>query len=72
MDWTAWIESWGEPAVLAVGGLVLGLGFGFLGQRSKFCLRAAVIEFWHRRFGEKLAACLAPWLAACCSAWGWS
>jgi len=38
MDWTAWIESWGEPAVLAVGGLVLGLGFGFLGQRSKFCL----------------------------------
>jgi hypothetical protein len=60
MDWTAWIESWGEPAVLAVGGLVLGLGFGFLGQRSKFCLRAAVIEFWHRRFGEKLAV----WLLA--------
>lgn len=29
-------------------------------QRSKFCLRAAVIEFWHRRFGDKLAV----WLLA--------
>ncbi|NIC41689.1 YeeE/YedE family protein [Aquabacterium sp. A08] len=60
MDWTGWIEAWGEPAVLACCGLVLGLGFGFFGQRSKFCLRAAVIEFWHRRFGDKLAV----WLLA--------
>ncbi|TSE31427.1 sulfur transport [Tepidimonas thermarum] len=60
MDLAAWIERWGEPAVLAWGGLILGLGFGFFGQRSKFCLRAAVIEFWHRRFGDKLAV----WLLA--------
>ncbi|WP_232788363.1 YeeE/YedE family protein [Macromonas nakdongensis] len=60
MNWSAWIESWGEPAVLAMGGLLLGLSFGFFGQRSKFCLRAAVIEFWHRRFGEKLSV----WLLA--------
>ncbi|OBS31615.1 lipocalin [Tepidimonas fonticaldi] len=60
MDMAAWIERWGEPAVLAMGGLVLGLGFGFFGQRSRFCLRAAVIEFWHRRFGDKLAV----WLLA--------
>jgi len=46
--------------ILAAGGLVLGLGFGFFGQRSKFCLRVAVIEFWHRRFGDKLAV----WLLA--------
>lgn len=60
MDMAAWIERWGEPAVLAMGGLVLGVGFGFFGQRSRFCLRAAVIEFWHRRFGDKLAV----WLLA--------
>ncbi len=60
MDWTAWIEQWGEPAVLAVAGLAVGLGFGFFAQRSRFCLRAAVIEFWHGQFGEKLAV----WLLA--------
>lgn len=60
MDWTAWIERFGEPAVLAVCGALVGLGFGFFGQRSKFCLRAAVIEFWHHKFGDKLAV----WLLA--------
>lgn len=60
MDWTAWIEHHGEPRVLLVGGLLSGLLFGFFAQRSKFCLRAAVIEFWHGRFGEKLAV----WLLA--------
>ena len=60
MDWTAWIERFGEPAVLAVCGALVGAGFGFFGQRSKFCLRAAVIEFWHRKFGDKLAV----WLLA--------
>lgn len=60
MDWTAWIEAWGEPAVLAVAGSLVGLGFGFFAQRSRFCLRAAVIEFWHGRFGEKLSV----WLLA--------
>jgi len=67
MDIAVWIERWGEPAVLAWGGLIrpkassspwcgepavlawggliLGLDFGFFGQRSKFGLRAAVIEF---------------------------
>lgn len=60
MDWTSWIERVGEPAVLAVCGALVGLGFGFFGQRSKFCLRAAVIEFWHHKFGDKLAV----WLLA--------
>ena len=60
LNWSGWNETYGESAVLALGGLLLGIGFGFFGQRSKFCLRAAVIEFWHRRFGDKLTV----WLLA--------
>ena len=60
MDWVGWIERFGEPAVLAACGLLAGLGFGFFAQRSRFCLRAAVIEFWHGKFGDKLTV----WLLA--------
>jgi len=60
MNWTGWIEQYGEARVLLVCGLLAGLAFGFFAQRSKFCLRAAVIEFWHGKFGEKLAV----WLLA--------
>ena len=60
MDWVEWIERMGEPAVLALCGLAAGLGFGFFAQRSRFCLRAAVIEFWHGQFGDKLTV----WLLA--------
>jgi len=54
------LEQHGESPVLAVGGAVIGLLFGFFAQRSKFCLRAATIEFWHHKFGEKLSV----WLLA--------
>jgi hypothetical protein len=60
MDWVGWIERFGEPAVLAACGLLAGLGFGFFAQRSRFCLRAAVIEFWRGKFGDKLTV----WLLA--------
>ncbi|MFM7026091.1 MAG: YeeE/YedE family protein [Limnohabitans sp.] len=59
-----WIELYGDRAMLAAGGACIGLGFGFLAQRSRFCLRAAVIEFWHRRFGEKLSVWLLAFSAA--------
>jgi uncharacterized membrane protein YedE/YeeE len=59
-----WIETWGEGTVLAVGGIVIGALFGFLAQRSRFCLRSAVIEFWHGHFGEKLAVWLLTFSAA--------
>ena len=58
------IENWGEPTVLALGGAAIGLLFGFFAQRSRFCLRAAVLEFWHRQTGERLAV----WLLAFSSA----
>ena len=64
MDWIGWLEHWGEPAVLAVCGLMAGLGFGFFAQRSRFCLRAAVIEFWHGKFGDKLTVWLLSFGAA--------
>lgn len=64
MDLSALLEQHGEGTVLATGGLALGLLFGFFAQRSKFCLRAAVIEFWHGQFGEKLPV----WLMAFSSA----
>ena len=60
MDLATLIENQGEGKVLAIGGLVIGLLFGFFAQRSRFCLRSAVIEFWHGRFGEKLSV----WLLA--------
>ncbi len=64
MNLASILERYGDGTVLAVGGLVIGVLFGFFAQRSKFCLRAAVIEFWHRKFGEKLSV----WLLAFSSA----
>lgn len=64
MNLTNIVEQYGEPATLAVGGLLIGVLFGFFAQRSRFCLRAAVIEFWHRTVGEKLSV----WLLAFSSA----
>ena len=61
---TNFIEHYGEGLVLALGGALVGALFGFFAQRSRFCLRAAVIEFWHRKFGEKLSI----WLLAFSSA----
>jgi uncharacterized membrane protein YedE/YeeE len=58
------IDLLGEARLLIGGGLLIGLLFGFFAQRSRFCLRAAVIEFWHRKFGEKLSV----WLLAFSSA----
>lgn len=64
MNLATLFERYGESAALAIGGLVIGILFGFFAQRSKFCLRAAAIEFWHRKFGEKLSV----WLLAFSSA----
>jgi len=58
------IERLGEPTALASGGFIVGLLFGFFAQRSKFCLRSATLEFWHRNFGEKIAVWLLTFSAA--------
>ncbi len=60
------MEKLGEPATLAVGALCIGLVFGFMAQRSRFCLRSAVIEFARRQPGGKLTV----WLFAFATAVG--
>ncbi len=64
MDLATILERYGDGTVLALGGLLIGSFFGFFAQRSKFCMRAAAIEFWHRKFGDKLPV----WLLAFSSA----
>jgi uncharacterized membrane protein YedE/YeeE len=49
------IDLLGDHNVLALGGAVIGLLFGALAQRSRFCLRAATLEVAHGRLGERLA-----------------
>lgn len=39
------LARFGEAPTLALTGLLIGVAFGFFAQRSRFCLRAAVIEF---------------------------
>lgn len=64
MDASTLIDLLGEKYFLASGGLLIGTLFGFFAQRSKFCLRSATLEFWHRRPGEKLAVWLLTFSAA--------
>ncbi len=52
------IEHTGENWALTLGGLVIGIAFGFLAQRSRFCLRSAVIEFSRNLTGGKLTVWL--------------
>ena len=57
-----WVESFvervGEDRSLALAGLLLGVAFGFLAQRSRFCLRSAVIEFARNLTGGRLTVWL--------------
>lgn len=55
MSLATFLESWGENAVLAIAGLLIGLMFGIFAQRSRFCLRSAVVEFWSLQGCAKLA-----------------
>lgn len=64
MNLATLLEEHGESLLLALGGLLIGGLFGFFAQRSRFCLRAATIEFWHHKFGDKLSV----WLLAFSSA----
>ncbi len=52
------VETVGEDKALLLAGLAIGVAFGFLAQRSRFCLRSAVIEFSRNLVGGKLTVWL--------------
>jgi uncharacterized membrane protein YedE/YeeE len=52
------LESWTSPQVSAFLGVIVGLVFGVMAQRSQFCLRSATIHFWRGSFDGKLAVWL--------------
>ena len=58
------VEHIGEDKALALAGLAIGVAFGFLAQRSRFCLRSAVIEFSRNLVGGKLTVWLFAFAAA--------
>ena len=60
------IERLGESGTLVIGALLIGVVFGFMAQRSRFCLRSAVIEFARNHLGGKLTV----WLFAFATAVG--
>jgi uncharacterized membrane protein YedE/YeeE len=60
MELNQLIETFGDTTALTLTGLLIGCGFGFFAQRSRFCLRSAVVEFWNRHGTAKLAI----WLLA--------
>lgn len=64
MDLTYILERLPEPTVLVLGGLVVGVLFGALAQQSRFCLRAAALEFSRRKPADRLPI----WLLAFSSA----
>lgn len=64
MDMTGLIELAGEGGTTLLIGLLVGLVFGAFAQQSRFCLRAAVIEFTHGTVGQKLSIWLLSFGAA--------
>lgn len=70
------IDLLGEDPLSWLGGLLVGGLFGFFAQRSRFCLRAATIEFSRGENGPRLAVWLLTFAAAlvgtqACVALGW-
>lgn len=64
MDFVALGEELGTGATSAVLGLIVGLVFGVFAQQSRFCLRAACVEFWRGAPGLKFSIWLLSFSAA--------
>lgn len=61
------VDLLGENGALAALGGVVGIAFGFFAQRSRFCLRSAVIEFARGHPGGKLTVWLFAFATAVCA-----
>ena len=64
MSIDALIDSFGQARTLGLGGLLIGVMFGFFAQRSRFCLRSAAVEFSRGESGSKSGGKLTVWLFA--------
>ena len=51
-------ETLGDAPAIALAGLAVGLIFGVAAQKSRFCLRASVVEFSRGRLGPRMAVWL--------------
>ena len=58
MDILTLVENIGEAPAAAVLGMITGIIFGVAAQRSRFCLRAATVEFARGEMGDKVAVWL--------------
>lgn len=58
------VDAVGESGAAVLGGLLIGVLFGASAQRSRFCLRSAVIEFARGQFAAKLSIWLLAFSAA--------
>ena len=56
LEWLA--DRFGDKGALLIGGSIIGALFGAFAQQSRFCLRAAAIEFSRGRVGGKMAVWL--------------
>jgi uncharacterized membrane protein YedE/YeeE len=64
-----WLQELaGEAGAAALCGLLVGTVFGWSAQRSRFCLRAAVVEFARGSFGPRLSV----WLLCFSTALFWT
>ena len=64
------IDSWGDGAVLALAGALVGVIFGAAAQHSRFCLRSASVEVAERELGPRLSIWLIAFAAGVLSVQG--
>lgn len=64
------LDTFGDNAVLAMAGALVGLIFGAAAQHSRFCLRSATVEVAEGRLGQKLCIWLVAFSAAVLSVQG--
>ncbi|EIJ33449.1 YeeE/YedE family protein [Thiothrix nivea] len=57
-------DQFSTGEIAAIIGLAIGLIFGIFAQQSRFCLRAACVEFWRGQTGKKFAIWLLAFGAA--------
>lgn len=55
MDLSSLLDTFSEPTLGAILGLIVGAVFGVSAQRSSFCLRAATVEFARGQMGPRVA-----------------